>query len=88
MLAATLAQQYKTLLDTTFPGYEFNISPESTDTVVHYVVTAYTGTVVTISKDIAQIKVELEPKVNKVKKPRVPRSKTINIKELKWTRKQ
>ena len=83
MLAATLAQQYKTLLDTTFPGYEFNISPESTDTVVHYVVTAYTGTVVTISKDIAQIKVELEPKVNKVKKPRVPRSKTINIKELK-----
>ena len=78
-----LAQQYKQLLETTFPGHEFNISPESTDTVVHYVVTAYTGTVVTISKDIAQIKVELEPKAAKIKKPRVSRSKTINIKELK-----
>lgn len=79
-----LAQQYKQLLETTFPGHEFNISPESTDTVVHYVVTAYTGTVVTISKDIAQIKVELEPKpvVKRVRKPR-SRSKTINIKELK-----
>ena len=79
-----LAEQYKALLEATFPGHTFEIRLTSDGNVIHYVVDAYDGTVVTISKDIAQIKVELEPKpvVKRVRKPR-SRSSTINIKELK-----
>ena len=84
-METTLAQQYKQLLEDSFPGHEFVIAPDSDSNTIHYVCRAYDGTVVTVSKDITQIELELQPKPVKVKRPRKPRdrSRTINIKELK-----